>query len=37
MEIIEEFGQMIVSVFFVSVFFVSVVVTVFANILGYVV
>ncbi len=32
MEIIEEFGQMIVSVFFVSV-----VVTVFANILGYIV
>ena len=32
MEIIEEFGQMIVSVFFVSVG-----VTGFANILGYVV
>ena len=32
MEIIEEFGQMIVSVFFVSVG-----VPVFANILGYVV
>ena len=32
MEIIEEFGQMIVSVFFVCV-----VVTVFANILGYIV